>query len=70
MQTMKRICGKVDEMRKQRILFEKELRDLVQKDDITTILVTTERSEIKVLSAGPIMSLITSISRVPFDQFL
>ncbi|XP_058233386.1 tyrosine-protein phosphatase non-receptor type 23b isoform X2 [Hemibagrus wyckioides] len=47
LQTMKRICGKVDEMRKQRISFEKELRDLIQKDDITTILVTTERSEIK-----------------------
>ncbi|XP_060713065.1 tyrosine-protein phosphatase non-receptor type 23b [Tachysurus vachellii] len=48
-QTMKRICGKVDEMRKQRISFEKEFRDLIQKDDITTTLVTTERSEIKAL---------------------
>ncbi|MCI4392313.1 hypothetical protein PGIGA_G00144570 [Pangasianodon gigas] len=47
LQTMKRICGKVDEMRKQRVSFEKELRDLIQKDDITAILVTTERSEIK-----------------------
>lgn len=47
LQTMKRICGKVDEMRKQRISFEKELRDLIQKDDITATLVTIERSEIK-----------------------
>lgn len=53
---MKRICGKVDEMHKQRISFEKELRDLIQKDDITTILVTTERSEIKVWSVGPTVS--------------
>lgn len=35
-------------MRKQRISFEKELRDLIQKDDITATLVTIERSEIKV----------------------
>lgn len=55
---MKRICGKVDEMRKQRISFEKEFRDLIQKDDITTTLVTTERSEIKVWSAGPTVSVI------------
>lgn len=45
---MKQICGKVDEMRKQRISLEKELRDLIQKDDITAILVITERAEIKV----------------------
>ncbi|TTO63372.1 Tyrosine-protein phosphatase non-receptor type 23 [Bagarius yarrelli] len=49
LQTMKRICGKVDEMRKQRLLFEKELRDLIQKDDITTILVTTGRADRKAL---------------------
>lgn len=48
LQTMKRICSKVDEMRKQRVSLENELRDLIQKDDITAILVTTERSEIKV----------------------
>ncbi|KAF5879831.1 tyrosine-protein phosphatase non-receptor type 23-like, partial [Clarias magur] len=47
--TLKRLCGKVDEMRKQRISLEKELRDLIQKDDITLTLVTTERSERKVL---------------------
>ncbi|XP_046690436.1 tyrosine-protein phosphatase non-receptor type 23b isoform X2 [Silurus meridionalis] len=49
LQTMQRICAKVDEMRKQRVLLEKELRDLIMKDDITDILVTTERSERKIL---------------------
>ncbi|KAI4883290.1 hypothetical protein NFI96_021020 [Prochilodus magdalenae] len=49
LQTMKRILGKVDEMRNQRISLEKQLRDLIQKDDITSILVTSERYQMKVL---------------------
>lgn len=69
-QTMKRICGKVDEMRKQRISLEKELRDLIQKDDITAILVTTERSEIKVWSTGRAIPLIICILLMSFDRVL
>ncbi|KAM9493445.1 LOW QUALITY PROTEIN: tyrosine-protein phosphatase non-receptor type 23b [Clarias gariepinus] len=49
LETLKRLCGKVDEMRKQRTSLEKELRELIQKDDLTLTLVTTERSERKVL---------------------
>uniref|UniRef100_A0A3B4BP87 BRO1 domain-containing protein n=1 Tax=Pygocentrus nattereri TaxID=42514 RepID=A0A3B4BP87_PYGNA len=49
LETMKRILGKVDEMRKQRISLEKQLRDLIQKDDMTSVLVTTERYQIKAL---------------------
>ncbi|XP_072532592.1 tyrosine-protein phosphatase non-receptor type 23b [Salminus brasiliensis] len=49
LQTIKRLLGKVDEMRKQRISLEQQLRDLIQKDDITSVLVTTERYEMKVL---------------------
>ncbi|XP_062841796.1 tyrosine-protein phosphatase non-receptor type 23b [Trichomycterus rosablanca] len=49
LQTMKRLLAKVDDMRNQRILLEKQLRDLIQKDDITSVLVTTERFEIKAL---------------------
>ncbi len=45
---MKTILGKVDEMRKQRISLESQFRDLIHKDDITGVLVTTERAEIKV----------------------
>lgn len=45
---MKRILGKVQEMRDQRSSLEKQLRDLIQQDDITTSLVTTERADIKV----------------------
>lgn len=49
LQTMKRILGKVQEMRDQRSSLEKQLRDLIQQDDITTSLVTTERADIKKL---------------------
>uniref|UniRef100_A0A672MMY0 Protein tyrosine phosphatase, non-receptor type 23, a n=1 Tax=Sinocyclocheilus grahami TaxID=75366 RepID=A0A672MMY0_SINGR len=49
LQTMKRILGKVQEMRDQRSSLEKQLRDLIQQDDITTSLVTTERAEMKKL---------------------
>ena len=48
LQCMKRILGKVQEMREQRGSLEKQLRDLIQQDDITSILVTTERAEMKV----------------------
>uniref|UniRef100_A0A8C1W2Q8 Tyrosine-protein phosphatase non-receptor type 23 n=1 Tax=Cyprinus carpio TaxID=7962 RepID=A0A8C1W2Q8_CYPCA len=49
LQTMKRILGKVQEMRDQRSSLEKQLRDLIQQDDITTSLVTTERADMKKL---------------------
>uniref|UniRef100_A0A671LLV1 Tyrosine-protein phosphatase non-receptor type 23 n=1 Tax=Sinocyclocheilus anshuiensis TaxID=1608454 RepID=A0A671LLV1_9TELE len=49
LQTMKRILGKVQEMRDQRSSLEKQLRDLIQQDDITTSLVTTEHAEMKKL---------------------
>lgn len=49
LQTMKRILGKVQEMRDQRSSLEKQLRDLIQQDDITTALVTTERADMKKL---------------------
>ncbi|RXN26323.1 tyrosine- phosphatase non-receptor type 23-like protein [Labeo rohita] len=49
LQKMKTILGKVDEMRKQRISLESQLRDLIHKDDITGVLVTTDRSEMKTL---------------------
>lgn len=45
---MKRILGKVQEMREQRGSLEKQLRDLIQQDDITSTLVTTERADMKV----------------------
>jgi len=48
LQKYKAILGKVDEMRKQRISLESQLRDLIHKDDITGVLVTTDRAEIKV----------------------
>ncbi|XP_062395532.1 tyrosine-protein phosphatase non-receptor type 23 isoform X2 [Sardina pilchardus] len=47
LQCIKRILGKVQEMRDQRGSLEKQLRDLIQQDDITTALVTTERAEMK-----------------------
>ncbi|XP_057690081.1 tyrosine-protein phosphatase non-receptor type 23 isoform X2 [Corythoichthys intestinalis] len=47
LQCMKRILGKVQEMRDQRSVLEKQLRDLIQQDDITSTLVTTERADIK-----------------------
>lgn len=48
LQCMKRILGKVQEMREQRSSLEKQLRELIQQDDITSTLVTTERADIKV----------------------
>ncbi|XP_026870758.2 tyrosine-protein phosphatase non-receptor type 23b [Electrophorus electricus] len=49
LEAMKRILGKVNDMRKQRLSLEKQLRDLIQKDDITSVLVTTERYQMKAL---------------------
>ncbi|TRY65701.1 hypothetical protein DNTS_005550 [Danionella cerebrum] len=51
LQKMKTILCKVDEMRKQRISLESQLRDLIQKDDITGMLVTTDRADYKALFA-------------------
>ncbi|KAM8967488.1 tyrosine-protein phosphatase non-receptor type 23 isoform 2-T2 [Pelodytes ibericus] len=51
LQTLKRILSKVQEMREQRLTLEQQLRDTIQKDDITTSLVTTDRSEMKKLFA-------------------
>ncbi|XP_066546751.1 tyrosine-protein phosphatase non-receptor type 23 isoform X2 [Amia ocellicauda] len=47
LQSMKRILGKVSEMREQRSSLEKQLRDLIHQDDITSVLVTTERADMK-----------------------
>ena len=47
---MKRILSKVQEMKDQRSSLEKQLRDLIHQDDITSVLVTTERADMKVLS--------------------
>ncbi|XP_027697949.1 tyrosine-protein phosphatase non-receptor type 23 [Vombatus ursinus] len=49
LQNLKRILAKVQEMRDQRLSLEQQLRELIQKDDITTSLVTTDRSEMKKL---------------------
>ncbi|XP_073533184.1 tyrosine-protein phosphatase non-receptor type 23 [Phyllobates terribilis] len=51
LQNLKRILGKVQEMKEQRLSLEQQLRDTIQKDDITTSLVTTDRSEMKKLFA-------------------
>jgi len=40
LQKYKAILGKVDEMRKQRISLESQLRDLIHKDDITGVVGT------------------------------
>lgn len=48
LQNLKRILAKVQEMRDQRLSLEQQLRELIQKDDITASLVTTEHSEMKV----------------------
>lgn len=47
LQCMKRILGKVQEMKEQRGSLEKQLRDMIQQDDITSTLVTTDRAEMK-----------------------
>ncbi|XP_029444058.1 tyrosine-protein phosphatase non-receptor type 23 isoform X2 [Rhinatrema bivittatum] len=47
LQNLKRILCKVQEMKEQRVSLEQQLRDTIQKDDITTSLVTTDRSEMK-----------------------
>ncbi|XP_068790085.1 tyrosine-protein phosphatase non-receptor type 23 isoform X2 [Struthio camelus] len=49
LQNLKRILAKVQEMRDQRTSLEQQLREMIQKDDITTSLVTTDRSEMKKL---------------------
>ncbi|EPY89389.1 tyrosine-protein phosphatase non-receptor type 23 [Camelus ferus] len=49
LQNLKRILAKVQEMRDQRVSLEQQLRELIQKDDITASLVTTEHSEMKKL---------------------
>ncbi|KAL2079848.1 hypothetical protein ACEWY4_023641 [Coilia grayii] len=47
LQQMQRILGKVNEMQRQRLSLEQQLRDLIHKDDITSVLVTTERAQMK-----------------------
>ncbi|XP_061838813.1 tyrosine-protein phosphatase non-receptor type 23 [Nerophis lumbriciformis] len=47
LQCMKRILAKVQEMREQRSSLEKQLRELIHQDDITSTLVTTERADMK-----------------------
>ncbi|XP_041264251.1 LOW QUALITY PROTEIN: tyrosine-protein phosphatase non-receptor type 23 [Onychostruthus taczanowskii] len=49
LQNLKRILAKVQEMRDQRVSLEQQLREMIQKDDITTSLVTADRSEMKKL---------------------
>ncbi|XP_054027442.1 LOW QUALITY PROTEIN: tyrosine-protein phosphatase non-receptor type 23 [Dryobates pubescens] len=49
LQNLKRILAKVQEMREQRATLEQQLREMIQKDDITTALVTADRSEMKKL---------------------
>ncbi|NWU92554.1 PTN23 phosphatase, partial [Upupa epops] len=49
LQNLKRILAKVQEMRDQRMSLEQQLREMIQKDDITSSLVTTDRSEMKKL---------------------
>ncbi|NWU03182.1 PTN23 phosphatase, partial [Urocynchramus pylzowi] len=49
LQNLKRILAKVQEMRDQRMSLEQQLREMIQKDDITASLVTTDRSEMKKL---------------------
>ncbi|XP_062385191.1 tyrosine-protein phosphatase non-receptor type 23b [Sardina pilchardus] len=49
LQQLQRILGKVHEMRGQRLSLEQQLRDLIHKDDITGVLVTTERAQMKVV---------------------
>ena len=41
-ENMKKLLGKVEEMQKQRESLEKQLRDQVHSDDITTSLVVQE----------------------------
>lgn len=57
LQNLKRILVKVQEMRDQRLSLEQQLREMIQKDDITTSLVTADRSEMKVGSSCPSPSL-------------
>ncbi|RMB93826.1 hypothetical protein DUI87_29703 [Hirundo rustica rustica] len=47
LQNLKRILAKVQEMRDQRLSLEQQLREMIQKDDITSSLVTADRSEMK-----------------------
>ncbi|XP_025900046.1 tyrosine-protein phosphatase non-receptor type 23 [Nothoprocta perdicaria] len=49
LQNLKRVLAKVQEMREQRAALEQQLREMIQKDDITTALVTADRSEMKKL---------------------
>uniref|UniRef100_A0A8C8SWK5 Tyrosine-protein phosphatase non-receptor type 23 n=1 Tax=Pelusios castaneus TaxID=367368 RepID=A0A8C8SWK5_9SAUR len=49
LQNLKRILSKVQEMKDQRMSLEQQLREMIQKDDITSSLVTTDHSEMKKL---------------------
>lgn len=42
---MIRILGKVDEMKEQRSVFENDLREQIQNDDITKALVTVKDTD-------------------------
>lgn len=65
LQNLKRILGKVQEMRDQRMSLEQQLREMIQKDDITTSLVTTDRSEMKVSASRCVLGKPLHVPHIP-----
>ncbi|NWI51638.1 PTN23 phosphatase, partial [Calyptomena viridis] len=70
LQNLKRILAKVQEMRDQRVSLEQQLREMIQKDDITTSLVTTDRSEMKVGWGHPVCLRGAALAPSPTDPAL
>lgn len=68
LQNLKRILAKVQEMRDQRLSLEHQLRELIQKDDITTSLVTTDRSEMKVTPGGLLTPLDENVGKAVYGD--
>ena len=68
LQDMKKLIDKVDHMTKQRIQLEDKLRDQIQKDDITQILVVASTNiNYEVFSSHP--SIIFSVNPLTFNYF-
>ena len=50
LESMRKLVGKVDEMRQQRATYETQLREQVRKDDVTAALVTQQSGTQQVIT--------------------
>ena len=66
---LQRLLNKVEEMKKQRQTLEGQLRDSLQSDDITSLIVTKEGGNMKVSEEGK-ADMLKSYSKIGYSQMI